>query len=120
VATKKGHKSFIANRFDQLPVFPGLFIYFPDSRVIDYQGLTAKLNPVFTLYLVCPLYWPTLFHIRRTRSSSCLRTVRQLLSSTMTDCGTLISLWTDEGRHRPGKESDANEAVKPLLSPGVR
>jgi hypothetical protein len=45
-----------ANRFVAFSSFSRLFLEILDSRVVDYEGLTGKLNSVFSLYLVCPLY----------------------------------------------------------------
>lgn len=50
------HKRLTANGFVPFSSFSSFFIYFLDSRVVEYQALTAKLNSDFTLYLVCPLY----------------------------------------------------------------
>ncbi len=32
------------------------------DKAVDDTGVPATLNPFFRLYLVCPLYCPTLFH----------------------------------------------------------
>lgn len=32
------------------------------DKAVDDKELPATLNPFFRLYLVCPLYCPTLFH----------------------------------------------------------
>ena len=54
------HKSLEENSFGQFSSFSSFFIEILDSRVVDCQGLTAESNSVFWLYLVCPLYVPTL------------------------------------------------------------
>ena len=60
------HKWLKENGFGQFSSFSSLFLEFLESRVVDYEGLTAKSNSVFCLYLVCPLYWPTLIRFSAT------------------------------------------------------
>jgi hypothetical protein len=50
------HKRLEENGFGQFSSFSRIFLEILDSRVVDYQRLTAKLNSAFWLYLVCPLY----------------------------------------------------------------
>lgn len=66
------HKWLEENGFGQFSSFSSLFIEILDSRVVDYQGLTAESNSFFWLYLVCPLYCAALM----TSATPCLLNVK--------------------------------------------